>query len=225
MDLLWYHWVLACALGVGVLARVFRARIYDLVIVGMTRHWYREVLIRLGEDHHLLDVGVGTGSALLANAGILETSGIKVTGVDYDSSYVQAASRSIARRGVGHLVSAVHASVYDYGGARASDSNMAGSEAGAALEGHRFDSAYFSGSLMIMPDPVGALLKVSSLLRPQGLIYLTQTFQTKQSKWLEVLKPLLKYLTTIDFGQVTYEADFLERVKEVRVCACVCVCP
>jgi hypothetical protein len=60
---------------------------------------------------------------------------------------------------------------------------------------------------MIMPDPVKALTHVSSLLKPNGTIYVTQTFEKKKNFILEVLKPLLKYILTIDFGQVTYEAD------------------
>jgi hypothetical protein len=40
-------------------------------------------------------------------------------------------------------------------------------------------------------------------------VFFTQTFQEKRSPLTERLKPMLKTLTTVDFGQVTYEADFL----------------
>jgi len=33
-----------------------------------------------------------------------------------------------------------------------------------------YDCIYFSGSLMIMPDPVAALVHVQSLLRPRGIV-------------------------------------------------------
>jgi len=35
-------------------------------------------------------------------------------------------------------------------------------------------------------------------------IYITQTFQLQHSPVAEIIKPLMKYLTTIDFGQLTY---------------------
>jgi hypothetical protein len=67
---------------------------------------------------------------------------------------------------------------------------------------------------MIMPDPAAALVHVAKMLTSPprfpggGLIYTTQTFQQSPNAVLDMLKPLLKFLTTIDFGQVTYEAPF-----------------
>jgi len=49
---------------------------------------------------------------------------------------------------------------------------------------------------------------VKSLLTSDGRIYFTQTFQDKESKVMERVKPMLKRATTIDFGRVTYEPDF-----------------
>ena len=46
--------------------RTARALIYDKAIVGLTAGWYRAVLGRLAPGSHLLDIGIGTGSALLA---------------------------------------------------------------------------------------------------------------------------------------------------------------
>lgn len=36
---------------------------------------------------------------------------------------------------------------------------------------------YFSGSFSLMPDPAAALRVAQGLLKPGGLIYITQTFQ------------------------------------------------
>jgi len=43
---------------------------------------------------------------------------------------------------------------------------------------------------------------------PGGRMYFTQTFERRRSPMLEVIKPLLRLVTTIDFGRVTYEPDF-----------------
>ena len=34
---------------------------------------------------------------------------------------------------------------------------------------------------------------------------------------MEVIKPGLKYVTTIDFGSVTYETDFFDTLKETNL--------
>jgi SAM-dependent methyltransferase len=166
-----------------------RALIYDTAIAGLTAGWYRAVLARLPEGCHLLDVGIGTGSALLANAEMLRARRIRVTGLDIDAAYVQRCRREVARRGLGDVVTARLESVYDH-------------------RGGPYDAAYFSGSFMLLPDPVGALRHVRPLLVPGGRIYFTQTFEHGPSRLVERLKPLLRHLTTIDFGRVTYEADF-----------------
>jgi SAM-dependent methyltransferase len=166
-----------------------RARVYDAAIVGMTAAWYRAVLTRLPTGCRLLDVGIGTGSALLANADLLVSRQLRVTGIDIDRAYASACAREVARRGLdGHVETRVE-SVY-------------------AHRGGPYDAAYWSGSFMLLPDPPGALRHVATLLAPGGRMYFTQTFEHQPSRALEMLKPLLRMVTTIDFGRVTYEAAF-----------------
>lgn len=136
---------------------------------------------------------------MLKNKDIIKAKQLKVLGVDYDADYVKRCETLVNEDGMKDYVQAIHASIYDY-----------------SPEGSNprvFDAVYFSGSLMIMPDPVEALKKVAGMLKgSSGLIYITQTFEEKPNKILEYLKPMLKYLTTIDFGRVTYEYDFLTAV-------------
>lgn len=75
-----------------------------------------------------------------------------------------------------------------------------------------FDAVYFSGSFTLLPDPVEALRVVKPLTKSK--IYVTQTYQRKSPPLLGYIKPLLKYLTTIDFGQLTYEAEIAEFFSE-----------
>ena len=166
-----------------------RAAIYDTAIVGLTAGWYRAVLARLPEGCRLLDIGIGTGSALLANAETLREKGIRVTGLDIDADYVARCNREVERRGLGDVVTARLESVYDHAGGP-------------------YDAAYFSGSFMLLPDPPAAVRHVVSLLSPGGRLWFTQTFEHERSPVVERLKPLLRRLTTIDFGRVTYEDDF-----------------
>lgn len=166
-----------------------RARVYDLLIVPLTSSWYGAVLGRLPAGSRLLDVGIGTGSALLAHADLLRRRDLSVTGVDIDADYVAHCAREIARHGVADRVTVRLESIYDH-------------------RGSPYDAAYFSGSFMLLPDPPAAVRHVASLLAPGGRIYFTQTFEHERSRVMEVVKPMLRRLTTVDFGRVTYEADF-----------------
>lgn len=180
-----------------VLLQKYRPFIYDFLIVKMTKEWYRVVLERLPQDAHILDVGIGTGSALFANEKLLREKNITVIGVDYDLDYVKLCQQNIEKRGLSKYVQVIHESIYDYQPSKGNDQND-----------HLFDAIYFSGSLMIMPDPTRALQHVRKMVKQQGKIYVTQTFEEKKNQLLELMKPLLRFLTTIDFGQVTYASEF-----------------
>ncbi|KAG1708648.1 hypothetical protein DVH05_022277 [Phytophthora capsici] len=178
------------------LLRVTRARIYDSLIVNLTTGWYKEVLDRLPKGSKFLDVGIGTGLALINNGEQLKLKGITVDGVDYDKDYVVRCEELLKQKQLTSHVQVHHASIYDY-------------------KGGPYDAVYFSSSLMLMPDAVKALQHCMSMLEPKtGRIYVTQTIQTSHSKLVELGKPLLKFLTTIDFGTVTYEEDLCNTFKK-----------
>ncbi|KAJ0411253.1 hypothetical protein ATCC90586_004169 [Pythium insidiosum] len=187
--------VAAGALVVYGALRLLRARVYDALIVNLTTEWYEHVLKRLPSGAKFLDVGIGTGLALANNKPLLQSKAITVDGVDYDIDYVHRCRALVKANGLEDSVKVHHASVYDY-------------------QGGPYDAVYFSASLMIMPDPVKALQHGISMLKPNGRVYVTQTIQTRRSRLVEVGKPLLKFLTTIDFGQVTYEEDLLVTFKK-----------
>jgi len=188
------------------IVRTRSSQIYDLFILKMTTLWYRTVLGRLPDGATLLDIGVGNASSLLANADILQTKSIRVFGVDFTQAYVQAAQTNISQSPCASTVKVVYGSVYDQ----------------AVLEtGHRwlsspqmFSAAYFSGSISLLPDPLLALRTVAKVVEPGGKIYVTQTYQKRGLPALAVLKRNLKYLTTIDFGELTWEADIRRVFQE-----------
>lgn len=171
-----------------------RARIYDAVIVGMTATWYRAVLERLPQGCRLLDVGIGTGSALLANADLVREKDLHITGVDIDAAYIEHCQQSIAEQAMQKHLRASLQSIYDH-------------------RGELYDAVYFSGSFMLLPDPAAAVRHVGSLLAAKGRLYFTQTFEDGHSRLLEIAKPLMRWVTTIDFGRVTYEDDFRRTVE------------
>ena len=200
------------------LLRVCAARVYDAVIVHMTAGWYAAVLdcvqatvaqagATAGDKppshrFHLLDVGIGTGTALMTQAHRVAAMRVRVTGVDYDQGYVRAARALVAARGMDRHVRVHCLSVYD----SSLRAVVLGSAAGVDV-GKYVDGAYFSGSLTLLPEPLAALDAVAALVRPGGHVYVTQTYQRRAVPLLGVVKPLLKHITTIDFGPLMYERD------------------
>lgn len=172
-----------------------RAWIYDRAIPGLTSRWYQSVLERLPIGARLLDVGIGTGNALGKNAELVRTRDITVVGVDIDEDYVKRCRKRVKKEGLEDRVDVHLKSILDF------------HEDG-------FDAAYFSASFMLMPDPKQVLEHVRGLLGPEGLVYFTQTFEEKRSPLVEKAKPLLHKVTTIHFGDVTYEEDFLATVQD-----------
>lgn len=186
-----FGWILLVLLAPWAVHGVM-ADIYDLLIVRMTAKWYKAVLERLKPQDRLLDVGIGTASALAKNADLVLKNQLVIVGIDYEEEYIKKA-RMVSRYAglVKQLV--LHCkSIYD--------PQLQELFTGAAS----FDAAYFSGSLTLMPDPPGALQAAAAMLKEGGKIYITQTFQNHPSPVMERVKPLLKHLTTVDFGKLTY---------------------
>lgn len=165
-----------------------RGWLYDRLVAGMTSGWYREVFSRLSPGTRLLDVGIGTGAALVRCADLVRERELSIVGLDVDADYLVRCESELRRAGLDR-VEPVLQSVYDH-------------------RGGPYDAAYFSASLMLLPDPAEAIRHVASLLRPGAMLYATQTFQLRRSRLAERGKPLIRHLTTIEFGRVTYEDEF-----------------
>lgn len=61
---------------------------------------------------------------------------------------------------------------------------------------------------MLMPDPLKAIETSKSMLEKDGQIGFLLTLNKHENKLLQKLKPLIKRITTIDFGNVVYEHQF-----------------
>lgn len=173
---------------------MIRSLIYDALILRLTSRWYTGVLERIPEGGTLLDVGIGTAGALLANADLVKQKGIHVTGIDIDVDYISSARRRLQDSLLKDHATVCLESVYHH-------------------HGGPYDAVYFSGSLMLLPEPEEALRHCRALLRPGGRIYLTQTIEMQSARCMEILKPRLKWVTSIDFGCVTYEDGVKAQIR------------
>ena len=175
-----------------------RAWVYDRVIAGMTAKWYRQVLERLPDGARMLDVGIGTGAALARCADVVRAKNLTVVGLDIDRDYLACCQAALGRAGLTGHVTPVLGSVYDH-------------------RGGPYDAVYFSASLMLLPDPVAAIVHVSTLLAPGGRLFSTQTFHHRRSPVLEWAKPLAQHVTSIHFGRVTYEHEFRKAFADAGI--------
>lgn len=172
-----------------------RSWIYDTAITQLTVRGYRAVLERIPDGARLLDVGVGTGSALAKQADQILERDLHIDGIDIDPDYLQRCRKRVEDTGLTAHVQVIEQSVYTHSGGP-------------------YDAAYFSASFMLMPDPIEALRHVTTLLKPGAPIFFTQTFEKNRRAWVEFIKPRLHRLTTIRFGAVTYKEPFRETLEQ-----------
>jgi len=175
-----------------------RAWIYDKAVVWLTKSWYAAVIDRVADGAKILDVGVGTGGALVANAEGVKAKGLQILGVDIDADYINTCRQRVAEANLSEHVEVRQVSILD-------------------VEDSGFDAIYFSASFMLMPNPSAVLAHVITLLTDGGKVYFTQTFEGKKSKFAETVKPMLHKITTIQFGAVTYEAEFEKFLEGERL--------
>jgi ubiquinone/menaquinone biosynthesis C-methylase UbiE len=166
----------------------------------MTTKWYHEVLERIDPNSSILDIGIGEGQAVINNREVLSRKCLHLHGIDYDKDYVDSCNKLIVNSSMASYITVSYQSIYDYNPQT------------------KFDCAYFSGSFMILPQPEEALNRVCNFLKnSESRIYFTQTIESKKNWLLESIKPLLKYLLTIDFGHVTYESEFIELLERCNL--------
>ncbi len=195
-----------------------KSYVYNIMILSMTEKWYRAVLDRMPNGSVILDVGIGTGGALLRCTDLLIKKDLKVVGIDIDGAYVEAGKKSIVNARMSDRISIDVVNVYE---GKEKILQLA-KEMGVTedSDGRFVDAVYFSGSFSLLPDPVKALLLVSEFVKTKdsveksGNIFITQTYQRRTPFFLPYMKPLMKYATTIDFGQLVREEDILKTFKE-----------
>lgn len=189
--------------------------IYDKLILHMTEVWYRAVLTRVDNGSTILDIGIGTAGALLRCKDLLVSKDITVVGIDYNQLYVEAAQKSVAKEQLEDRVRVEFMSVYDMtpGNPFPIQTRKGTNDGNGEEKVVGFDAAYFSGSLTLLPDPPAALRTAAKLLKkPNGLVYVTMTYQFNKVPFLDVAKPMLKYVTSIDFGQLVMENEVEEKL-------------
>lgn len=168
------------------------AFIYDNVITRpLTKYTYYKLMNRITprkeKYKNILDVGTGTGRALLAIMNQF-SSDTKIVGIDIDKNYIKKAKAKLAK----------------YPNVEVREQNFYL----LADTKEKYDIIIFSSSFMLMPYREKALEIAKDLLTSDGRIFFLMTLYDKKKDFIESIKPYLKHYTTIDFGNITYEWEF-----------------
>ncbi|KAL4467097.1 hypothetical protein ABPG72_019307 [Tetrahymena utriculariae] len=145
----------------------------------------------------ILDIGIGTGLPLYKIASKFPQNA-KILGVDIDENYVKAAQKLFKDK------KNVEIRLQNF------------YELDVKKEG-QFDIVLFSFSFMLMPEREKAIILAKQLVKKDGRIIFLLTLHQKKNPLFEKMKPLIKYLTTIDFGNITYESEFDDLLKNCNM--------
>ncbi len=169
-----------------------RNYLYKLIIDDVTGLCYKNCLNYFPDHSRILDVGIGNGIMIRRFHNLIRTKGLRITGIDINSSYLKHCSTLISQWQLEDHIEIFHTPVESY-------------EPPAQ---EFFDFILFSMSFMLFRDQPLVLDRIRPWLRPGGRVLFFQTMFRKRSFFMEFIKPKLKYLTTVDFGRVTYHNDF-----------------
>jgi len=175
--------------------------LYQVFIQRTTNECYRGSLGYVASGSRLLDVGIGNGLMLSTFHPLIRSKQLRITGIDINAGYLKHCSELIRKHRLESHVEVCQASAEDYV---------------PPLEGC-FDFVLFCMSFMLLPDQPRVLHRVRDWLKPGGQVVFAQALFRQKSRVVDLIKPKLKYLTTVDFGQPTYEEDFFALLRDNRL--------
>jgi len=178
-----------------------RNYIYKLIIDDVTELCYEHTLSYFREDSRILDVGIGNGIMIRKYHSLIRDKSLHITGIDINRNYLNHCSSLISRWHLENNINVLHEPVERY----------------EPPEKQYFDYILFSMSFMLFRDQHLVLNRIRPWLKPDGKVLFFQTMFKDRSLFMEVIKPRLKYLTTVDFGRVTYDNDFAALLKKTHL--------
>jgi len=175
--------------------------LYKLVIYNVTDLCYNNCLNYFPSGSRILDVGIGNGMMLRNYHGLIKSKNFSIVGIDINKDYLSHCSSLIRNCRLEDHIRIFHEPVECYE---------------PPEEGY-FDYILFSMSFMLFSDQELVLDRVRSWLRPGGKILFFQTMFHNRSLLMEFIKPKLKYVTTVDFGRVTYDESFFDMLRKKKL--------
>ncbi len=172
--------------------------LYKLLIDDVTHICYGNSLEFFPDNSRILDVGIGNGIMMKEYHEQIKSKHLKITGIDINERYLVHCRKMIRRFDLEDLIDIQCIPVERY----------------RPPEKGYFDYILFSMSFMLLDDQQLVLDRIKPWLKPGGGVLFFQTMFKDHSLFLDIVKPRLKYITTVDFGRVTYEGDFFELLRK-----------
>ena len=173
------------------------SRLYSLIVSDVTDGCYGSCLPVFPPAARILDVGIGNGEMIKAYHTLIRSKHLSITGLDVNRDYLVQCNRLVSAYSLHEYIRTELTPVEEY----------APPAAGC------FDRILFSMSFMLLEDPRLVLRRIRPWLAPGGQLVFVQTMFRKASRFLDFVKPRLKYITTVDFGRAIYEQDFLSLLR------------
>jgi ubiquinone/menaquinone biosynthesis C-methylase UbiE len=175
--------------------------LYKLVIYNVTDLCYNNCLNYFPSGSRILDVGIGNGMMLRNYHGLIKSKNFSIVGIDINKDYLSHCSSLIRDCRLEDHIQIFHEPVECY----------------EPPEKGYFDYILFSMSFMLFSDQELVLDRVRKWLKPGGKILFFQTMFQNRSLFMEFIKPKLKYVTTVDFGRVTYDDGFFDLLRKKKL--------
>jgi ubiquinone/menaquinone biosynthesis C-methylase UbiE len=172
--------------------------LYQVLVHGITNECYRNSLNYVPDGGRVLDVGIGNGIMLESFHPLIKAKRLRITGIDIDANYLKHCEELIQKHQLADSIDVCHAAAETY----------------CPVQKGCFDNVLFCLSFMLLKDQRAVLQRARDWLKPGGQLIFAQTIFRKRSRFVDLIKPKLKYLTTIDFGRAIYERDFFALLEE-----------
>jgi ubiquinone/menaquinone biosynthesis C-methylase UbiE len=171
---------------------------YQLLVQRTTNECYKGFLNYVPSSSRLLDVGIGNGLMIDTFHPLIRLKQLRITGIDIDADYLRYCRERIQKHRLEEVIDVCHAPAEEY----------------TPAELRCFDGVLFCMSFMVLNDPQAVLRRARDWLKPDGQLVFAQAMFKRRSRLVDVVKPKLKYFTTIDFGTAIYEKDFFTLLHE-----------
>ncbi|MDF1660792.1 MAG: class I SAM-dependent methyltransferase [Planctomycetota bacterium] len=174
--------------------------VYNLFLSKLTPLAYKQFFDLVEPKSSILDIGVGNGLMLKTLHKRVKELELTIHGVDLSEKYLKQCRKLIKKYDLTKQM-------------RVENLDFLAADFGET----KYDIVFFSQSFPLIDDKAGALEKAKAILAPGGKMIFCQTMQSDHAPVMEFIKPKLKYVSTIDFGRVTYETAYEKLLADAKL--------
>ena len=159
-------------------------------------------------------------AALVKHRAILQKKNIRIIGIDSDPGYIEAARFHIGAASIENCVRVYHQDVYHMNDLQGQVVLPHGNQVGfhSQKDDVKFDAILFSGTFAVLPQKIEAItLLLNDWGNPDNCkVMIAQAYQRAVSPLARIFKPLLKYLTTVDHGDLITEHESDKMIAKIN---------